>query len=236
MLLNCGVGEDSWESLGLQGDPISPFWRRSVLVFIERTDVEALTPILWPPDAKSWLIWKDPDTGKDWGQEEKGTTEDEMVGWHHRHNGHGFGWTPGVGDGQGSLACCASCGRRVRHDWVTELNWTELIMRASTVAQWERICLQCRWCRRSRFNTWVGKIPWRRDKPPTPVFMGFPGGTDSKESTHNAGDLGLIPGLPSLEEGIAIHSSILAWRIPMDRGAWRATVHGVAKSQTGLSD
>ena len=57
------------------------------------------TPILWPPDAKSWLIWKDPDAGKDWGQEEKGMTEDEMVGWHHRLNGHWFGWTPGVGDG-----------------------------------------------------------------------------------------------------------------------------------------
>ena len=65
-----------------------------------------LTPILWPPHAKSWLIGKDPDAERDWGQEEKGTTEDEMVGWCHRHNGHGFGWTPGVGDGQGGLACC----------------------------------------------------------------------------------------------------------------------------------
>ena len=75
-------------------------------IFIGRTDAEAETPILWPPDAKSWLIWKDPDAGKDWGQEEKGMTEDEMVGWHHRLNGHGFGWTPGVGDGQGGLVCC----------------------------------------------------------------------------------------------------------------------------------
>ena len=66
-------------------------------VFIGRTDVEAETPILWPPDPKRWLIWKDPDAGKDWRQE-KGTTEDEMVGWHHRLHGHGFGWTPGVGD------------------------------------------------------------------------------------------------------------------------------------------
>ena len=70
-------------------------------MFIGRTDVEAETPILWPPDVKSWLIGKDPDAGKDCGQEEKGTTEDEMVGWHHRVNGHGFGWTPGAGDGQG---------------------------------------------------------------------------------------------------------------------------------------
>ena len=93
-------------------------------VFIGRTDVEAETPILWSPDAKSWLIGKDPDAGKDWGQEEKGTTEDEMVGWHHRLNGHGFGWTPRVGDGQGGLAFMVL--QRVRHDWATELNWTEV--------------------------------------------------------------------------------------------------------------
>ena len=77
-------------------------------VFIGRTDPEAETPILWPPDAKSWLICKDPDAGKDWGQEEKEMTEDEMVGWHHWLNGHGSGWTPGVGDGQGGLECCGS--------------------------------------------------------------------------------------------------------------------------------
>ena len=76
---------------------------------------------------RSWLIWKDPDAGKDWGQEEKGTTEDETAGWHHRLDGHGFGWTPGVGDGQGGLACCSSRGRKEQtwlSDW-TELNWTE---------------------------------------------------------------------------------------------------------------
>ena len=94
-------------------------------VFNGRTDVEAETPILWPPHAKSWLIWKDPDAGKDWGQEEKGTIEDKMVGWYHRLNGHGFRWTLGVGDGQVGLACCSSWGRSVGHDWATELNWTE---------------------------------------------------------------------------------------------------------------
>ena len=94
-------------------------------VFIGRTDAEAETPILWPPDAKSWLIGKDPDAGKDWGQEEKGTKEDEMVGWHHQLNGHGFGWTPGAGDWQGSLACCGSWGHRVGHN--EQLNWTELM-------------------------------------------------------------------------------------------------------------
>ena len=110
----------SWESLGLQGNPASQSW-----IFIGRTDAEAETPILWPPDAKSWLIGKDPDAGKDCGQEEKGTTEDEMAGWHHGLNGHGSGWTPGVGDGQEGLVCCVSWGHKVRHDWATELNWTE---------------------------------------------------------------------------------------------------------------
>ena len=94
-------------------------------MFIGRTDAEAETPILWPPDAESWLIWKDPDAEKDWGQEEKGMTEDEMAGWHHRHNGHGFGWTLGVGDGQGGLACCSSWGRK-ELDTTEWLNWTEL--------------------------------------------------------------------------------------------------------------
>jgi len=94
-------------------------------VFIGRTDVEAETPILWPPNVESWLIGKDPDAGKDWGQEEKGTTEDEMVRWHHRHNGRGFGWTPGVGDG---LACCGSWGRK-ESDMTEWLNWTEYKIR-----------------------------------------------------------------------------------------------------------
>ena len=94
-------------------------------IFIGRTEAE--TPILWPPDVKSWPTGKDPDAGKDWGQEEKGRAEDEMVGWHHPLNGHGFGWTLGAGDGQGGLACCGSWGCRVRHNWVTELNWIVVI-------------------------------------------------------------------------------------------------------------
>ena len=89
-------------------------------VFIGRTDVEAETPILWPPEAKNWLIGKDPDAGKDGKWEEKGTTEDEMVGWHHWLNGHEFGKTPGDSEGQGSLACCSSGGRNVRHDSATK--------------------------------------------------------------------------------------------------------------------
>ena len=93
-------------------------------MFIGRTNVEAETPILWLPDAKNWLIWKDPDAGKDWGQEEKGTTEDEMAGWHHRLDGHEFEWTLGVGDGQGGLACCSSWGRK-ELDMTERLNWAD---------------------------------------------------------------------------------------------------------------
>ena len=104
--------------------PVHPKGAQS-WVFIGRTDVEAETPILEPPDAKSWLIGKDPDAGRDWGQEEKGMTEDKMVGWHHRLNGQGLGWTLGVGDGQGGLACWGSWGRKVL-DMTERLNWTEL--------------------------------------------------------------------------------------------------------------
>ena len=124
MLLNCGVGEDLESPLDCKEiQPVHPKGDQS-WVFIRRTDAEAETPILWPPDAKSWLIWKDSDAGKDWGQE-KGTTEDEMVGWHHRLNRHGFGWTPGAGDGQGGLACCGSWGCK-ESDMTEWLNWTEL--------------------------------------------------------------------------------------------------------------
>ena len=91
-------------------------------VLIGRTDFEAETPILWPPAVESGLIWKDSGAGKDWGQEEKGTTEDEMVGWHHWLNGHRFRWTPGVGDGQGGLACCDSWGHE-ELDTTEQLNW-----------------------------------------------------------------------------------------------------------------
>ena len=105
--------------------PVHPKGDKS-WVFIGRIDVEAEMPILWPPDVKSWLIGKDPDAGKDWGKEEKGMTEDEMVGWYHWLNRHGFGWTPGVGDGQGGLACCSSWGRK-ESDTTEQLNWTNTI-------------------------------------------------------------------------------------------------------------
>ena len=104
--------------------PVHPKVDQSSM-FIGRTDAKTETPVLWPPHAKRWLIGKDPDAGRDWGQEEKGTTEDETAWWHHRVNGYGFGLTPGVGDGQGGLACCDSWGHK-ESDTTERLNWTEL--------------------------------------------------------------------------------------------------------------
>jgi len=93
-------------------------------VFIGRNDAKAETPVLWPPHEKSWLIGKDPDAGRDWGQEEKGMTEDEMAGWRHWLDGRESEWTPGVGDGQGSLVCCDSWGLK-ELDTTKQLNWSE---------------------------------------------------------------------------------------------------------------
>ena len=125
MLLNCGVGEDSWESLGLQGDPTSPSLRKSVLN-IHWKDW------CWSCNSNSLATWckelihlKTPWCWERLRAEEE-MTEDEMVWWHHQLNVRGFGWTPGVGDGQGSLACWSPWGHGVRHDWVTELNWTDV--------------------------------------------------------------------------------------------------------------
>ena len=140
MLLNCGVGEDSWESLGLQGAPTSPFWRR--LVF-GRNDAKAETLVLWPPHVKSWLIRKDSDAGRDWGQEEKGATEDETAGWHHWLDGHEFEWTPEVGDGQGGLACCSSWGGKGL-DVTERLNWLNLHVIMTEHQAKEGKC-QCVW-------------------------------------------------------------------------------------------
>jgi len=123
MLLNYHVGGDSWESLGQQEDPTSPK-RNQSWIFIGRTDAEAETPILWPPDVKNWLIWKDPVAGKDWRQEEKGTIEDEIIWWHHQLDEHEFEQALGVGDGQGSLTCCSPWG--CKESDITELlKWSD---------------------------------------------------------------------------------------------------------------
>jgi len=127
MLLNCGVLEKTLESpLDCKEiQSVHPKGNQS-WTFIGRTDAEAETPILWPPDVKNWLIGKDPDAGKDWRWEEKAMTEDEMVGWHHQLNGHEFEQAPGVGDGQGGLVCCSPLGRK-QLDTTEWLNWTELL-------------------------------------------------------------------------------------------------------------
>ena len=126
MLLNCGVGEDSWKSLGLRETQPIHSEGDQPWDFFGRNDAKAETPALWPPHVKSWLIGKDSDAGRDWGQDEKGTTEDEMAGWHHWLDGCESEWTPGVGDGQGGLACCDSWGRK---EWDTTeqliLVWTK---------------------------------------------------------------------------------------------------------------
>ena len=115
----------SWESVGLQGiQPVHPK-RNQSWIFIGRTDAEAETPLLWPPEAKKWLTGKDPDAGKDWRWEKKGMAEDEMVGWHHQLDGYESEQAPGVGDGQGSLVCCGSWGHK-ELDMTEQLNSTEL--------------------------------------------------------------------------------------------------------------
>ena len=124
MFLSCGVGKTLESPLHCKEiQPVHPKGNQS-WIFIGRTDAKVETPILWPPDPKNWLTGRDPEAGKDWRQEEKGTTEDEMVGWYYRLDGHEFEQAPGVGDGQGSLACCSPWGHK-ELDTTEWLNWTE---------------------------------------------------------------------------------------------------------------
>ena len=147
MVLNYGVGEDSWESLGLQGDPTS----QSILKEISpgcsleglmlKLKLQYFGHLVQRTDS-----FEKTDAGKDWGQEEKGMTEDDVVGWHHWLNGHKFGWTPGVGDGQGGLACCGSgvckeSDMTERLNWI-ELNWeTPIVLKCTTC--WFDVCICC---------------------------------------------------------------------------------------------
>ena len=100
--------------------PVHPEGNQS-WILIGRTDAKAEVPLLWPPDVKCWLIWKDPVAGKDWRQEDKGTTEDKMVGWHHQLKGHEFEQAPGDGEGHGSLECCSQWGHK-ESDMTEQLN------------------------------------------------------------------------------------------------------------------
>ena len=146
-------------------------------VFFGKNDAKAETSVVWPPHAKSWLIGKDSDAGRDWGHEEEGTTEDEMAGWHHRLNGHEFEWTPGVDDGQGGLAHCNSWGRK-ESDMTERLNWTEL--KSMNAGEFPG-CLVVRVLGFSLmwpgFNPWLGN--WdsasnmAKKKPPRNLLMPF---------------------------------------------------------------
>ena len=137
MLLNCGVGEDSWESLGLQANPacllkeISPEYSleglKLKLQYFSYLMLKLKLQYFGHLMQRTWLIGKDPDVGKDWRQEEKGMTEDEMVEWHHWLNVHELEEALGVGDGERSLVCCNPWGCRVRPNWATDMNWTKLL-------------------------------------------------------------------------------------------------------------
>ena len=142
MLLNCGLEKTLKSPLDCKDiQPVHYKWDQS-WVFIGRTDSKAETPGLWPPYGKNWLIGKDSDAGRDWGQEEKGTTEDEMAGWHPGLNGSECEWTLGVGDGQGGLVCCDSWDRK-ESDTTEQLNWTHNMKRHSIhgilISTWENI-------------------------------------------------------------------------------------------------
>ena len=128
MLLNCGAGEDSWES-PLDCKEIQPVHSEGdqLWVFFGRNDAKAETPVLCPPHEKSWVIGKNSDAGREWGQEEKRMTEEEMARWHHWVDGHEFEWTLGDGDGQGGLAWCNSRGHK-ELDMTEWLNLTDYIL------------------------------------------------------------------------------------------------------------
>ena len=150
MLSNCGDGEDSWESLGQQGDPTSHLKGNQSWIFTGRTDAEAETPILWPPEVWNWLIRKDPDARKDWRQEEKGMAEDEMAGWHHQLDGHSLSkFQELVMDREAWHAAGHGVEERIRHDWVTELNWT--------CTQWYTLDPRTEW---SLVNWCFGMVKW----------------------------------------------------------------------------
>ena len=134
-------------------------------------DAKAETPVLWPTHVKSWLIGKDSDAGRDWGQEEKGTTEDEMAGWDHWLDGRESEWTPGVGDGQGGLACCHSWSRKEsdtteRLNW-TELNWSHFSCVSLFATPWT-VALRVRVVLQGRILKWITMVSsrgssWHRD-------------------------------------------------------------------------
>ena len=188
-------------------NPVNPKGNQS-WIFIGRTDDEAEAPVLWTLDAKTWLNGKNPDAGKDWRQDEKGTSKHEMLTWHHQLDGHGFEQAPGIGNGHGSLACC-SPRVTVGHDWVTDINWEESITERRSEFSLKQF--------EANYNSY--EEMWR-----------FPGGSEGKKSACKAGDMGSVPGSGRSPGGgncYPLQDSGL--QNSMGRGAWWATVMGSLK-------
>ena len=154
MHLNCGAVENSltvhWTARRFNKSILKEI---SAEYFLEGLMLRLKLQYLWPPDAKNWLIGKDPDAGKDWRQEEKGMTEGEMVGWHHQLNGREFEWVPRVGDGQGNLACC-SPGDSEESDMTEQLNWTETPPLCQALARIVSAALKILFCVRFSYRSW----------------------------------------------------------------------------------
>ena len=225
-------------------NPVNPKGSKS-WIFIRRTDAEAEAPVLWPPDVKSELTRKDPDGRKDWKQEEKGTTEDEMVRWHHQLNGHEFEQTPGDGEGQGCLACCSSWGHKEsdRTEWLNNNNKTTDIWGSQVELVIRNLPANAGDTRDVVFDPWVEKIPWRRQWHPTPVllpgkFHGWrslvgcsPWGREESDMTEW---LHFDFSLSCIGEGNGNPLQCSCLENPRDGGAWWAAISGVAQSRTQL--
>ena len=180
MLLNCGAGEDSWESLGLQGDPSSPFWRRSALGVLCKDWCWRWNSNTLVTSCEELTQWKRLGCWEGLGAGGEGDDRGWDGRWHHRLNGHEFEWTLGVGDGQGGLVCCNSWGHK-ELDMTEQLNWTD--GQPVSGPWWKRV-LGTRWSRRD-FGKWFSISPL--------CLLGFPGGSEVKNLPADAGEANLIP-------------------------------------------
>ena len=205
---NCGTGKDSWRSLGLQRDQLVNPKGNQPWIFIGKTDTESETPILWQPDVKNWLIWKDPDAWKDWRWEGKGTTEDEMVGWHHWLSGHESEKTLGDSKGQGSLVCCSTWGHK-KSDTTERLNWTELNWEGKMDVKWGKQGCTGTWQDEETHKKWVElmRVHWNPGQPhclqvsnlDDGVVLQNPAPFVTKQYTHLAQELKKLKEVTQLE-------------------------------------